>query len=47
MLCAKRELSGDTLAHLLDAAGYEVLAALINDGHWLMRHSRQRRSRAS
>jgi 50S ribosomal protein L16 3-hydroxylase len=47
MLCAKRELSGETLAHLLDAAGFEVLAALINDGHWVMTRSRQRGRRAS
>jgi 50S ribosomal protein L16 3-hydroxylase len=39
MLCAKRELAGDTLVPMLDAAGHEVLAALINDGHWLMRRS--------
>jgi 50S ribosomal protein L16 3-hydroxylase len=47
-LCAKRELAGATLARSLTAAGYEVLAALINDGHWLMtRSSRPRRRRAS
>jgi 50S ribosomal protein L16 3-hydroxylase len=47
MLCAKRELAGDSLAHALNAPGYEVLAALINDGHWIMTRSRPRRRRAS
>jgi 50S ribosomal protein L16 3-hydroxylase len=48
LLCAKRELAGDTLVHMLDAAAYEVLATLINDGHWIMRRpSRQDRGRAS
>jgi len=46
-LCAQRELAGDTLAHSLNAAGYKVLAALINDGHWAMTRPRQRRRRAA
>jgi 50S ribosomal protein L16 3-hydroxylase len=48
LLCAKRELAGDMLVPILNAAGYEVLATLINEGHWSMRRSsRQGRGRAS
>jgi 50S ribosomal protein L16 3-hydroxylase len=48
LLCAKRELAGDMLVPILNAAEYEVLATLINEGHWSMRRSsRQGRGRAS